>query len=201
MADSQTLGRVHLFRNLPEEQLQTLESAAERKVFQAGETIFHHGDPADWLYIVEEGAVDIVLPSEGEEIVLASFAPGSFFGELGLFDQQPRNATARLPRRAPWRFSAADRTGRARRRTTRGRRKQARSPLPRKGGRCPPLPLPRCRANRPGLRGGRSSLRPGTPCAPRRFRASGAALRAGCEKDVPGPGFANQPLSPPDDSG
>src|SRR6266536_3287707 len=85
MADPQTLGRVHLFRNLPEEQLQMLESAAERMLFQAGETIFHHGDPADWLYIVEEGA----------EVVLASFAPGSFFGELGLFDQQPRNATAR----------------------------------------------------------------------------------------------------------
>src|SRR6266508_126982 len=95
MADPQTLGRVHLFRNLPEEQLQMLESAAERRLFQAGETIFHHGDPADWLYIVEEGAVEIVLPSEGQEIVLASFAAGSFFGELGLFDQQPRNATAR----------------------------------------------------------------------------------------------------------
>ena len=95
MADPQTLGRVHLFRNLPDEQIQALESAAERMLFQAGETIFHHGDPADWLYVVEEGAVDIVIPSEGEEIVLASFAPGSFFGELGLFDQQPRNATAR----------------------------------------------------------------------------------------------------------
>src|SRR6266545_3546457 len=95
MADPQTLCRVHLFRNLPEEQLQMLESAAQRKLFQAGETIFRHGDAADWLYIVEEGAVEIVLPSEGEEIVLASFAPGSFFGELGLFDQQPRNAAAR----------------------------------------------------------------------------------------------------------
>ena len=95
MADSQTLGRVHLFRNLPEEHLRALESASERMLFQSGETIFRHGDPADWLYIVEEGSVDIVLPSEGEDIVLASFAPGSFFGELGLFDQHPRNATAR----------------------------------------------------------------------------------------------------------
>ncbi len=95
MTDSHGLNRVHLFRDLPEEQLQALESAAQRMLFQAGEAIFHHGDPADWLYIVEEGTVDIVLPSEGEEIVLASFAPGSFFGELGLFDQQPRNATAR----------------------------------------------------------------------------------------------------------
>jgi CRP/FNR family cyclic AMP-dependent transcriptional regulator len=95
MADPQTLGQIHLFRNLAEEQIQALESAAERMLFKPGETIFRHGDPADWLYIIEEGGVDIVIPSEGEEIVLASFERGSFFGELGLFDQQPRNATAR----------------------------------------------------------------------------------------------------------
>ena len=100
MAESQTLGRVHLFRDLPEEHLQALEGACERMLFQAGETIFHHGDSPDWLYVVEEGNVDIVLPSEGEELVLASFAPGSFFGELGLFDQQPRNATARATENA-----------------------------------------------------------------------------------------------------
>jgi len=100
MAESQTLGRVHLFRDLPEEHLQALEGACERMLFQAGETIFHHGDSPDWLYVVEEGNVDIVLPSEGEEIVLASFAPGSFFGELGLFDQHPRNATARATENA-----------------------------------------------------------------------------------------------------
>jgi CRP/FNR family cyclic AMP-dependent transcriptional regulator len=95
MADSDVLSRIHLFRNLPDEQLQALVGASERMLFQAGEIVFRQGDPADWLYVVEEGNVDIVIPSEGEEIVLASFGAGSFFGELGLFDQQPRNATAR----------------------------------------------------------------------------------------------------------
>jgi CRP/FNR family transcriptional regulator, cyclic AMP receptor protein len=90
-----SLNRVHLFRNLPDEHLEALVGSCERMLFQAGETIFRKGDSADWLYVVEKGTVDIVLPSEGEEIVLASFAEGSFFGELGVFDQQPRNATAR----------------------------------------------------------------------------------------------------------
>jgi len=90
-----SLDRVHLFRNLPNDHLDALVGSCERMLFQAGETIFQKGDPADWLYVVEKGKVDIVLPSEGEDIVLASFAEGSFFGELGLFDQQPRNATAR----------------------------------------------------------------------------------------------------------
>ena len=95
MAASDAFSRTHLFRDLPDEHLQALVGASERMLFQAGETIFKQGDAAEWLYIVEEGNVDIVIPSEGEEIVLASFGAGSFFGELGLFDQVPRNATAR----------------------------------------------------------------------------------------------------------
>src|SRR5438876_7808916 len=95
MADDYGLHRVPLLRNLPEEQLAALAGAAERLIVHGGEIIFKQGDPPDWLYIVEEGRVDIVLPSEGEEIVLASFGTGSFFGELGLFDRQARNATAR----------------------------------------------------------------------------------------------------------
>src|SRR5713101_4329458 len=95
MADDYGLHWVPLFRNLPEEQLAALAGAAERLIVHGGEIIFQHGDSPDWLYIVEEGRVDIVLPSEGEEIVLASFGAGSFFGELGCFDRQPRNATAR----------------------------------------------------------------------------------------------------------
>ena len=95
MVESHCLSRVHLFRDLPEEQLTSLVGHCERMLFEPGDVIFRKGDSADWLYVVEEGSIEIVIPSEGEEIVLATFAPGSFFGELGVFDQRPRNATAR----------------------------------------------------------------------------------------------------------
>ena len=95
MADDYRLDRVPLFRNLPPEQSKTLEASAERLLIHGGEIIFQQGDSPDWLYIVESGRVDIVLPSKGEEIVLASFTTGSFFGEMGVFDRQARNATAR----------------------------------------------------------------------------------------------------------
>jgi uncharacterized membrane protein len=39
--------------------------------------------------------VDIVLPALGDDIIVATFEAGSFFGELAVFDHQPRNATAR----------------------------------------------------------------------------------------------------------
>jgi CRP-like cAMP-binding protein len=47
MADSDALNRVHLFRNLPDELLQALVGASEPMLFQAGETIFQRGDPAE----------------------------------------------------------------------------------------------------------------------------------------------------------
>jgi CRP/FNR family cyclic AMP-dependent transcriptional regulator len=89
------LDTIPLFSHLRPEQLAVLEAAAVRQVFRAGELIFRHGDPPEYLYVVESGGVDIVLESQSDEIILASFTAGSFFGELAVFDGQPRNATAR----------------------------------------------------------------------------------------------------------
>ncbi len=86
---------VPLFANLPAAQLESLRKDAVRQLFKAGETIFNHGDLPEYLYIVEQGIIDIVLPAKGEEIILASLEEGSFFGELSVFDQHPRTATAR----------------------------------------------------------------------------------------------------------
>lgn len=95
MDDIYRIENVPLFANLPAAQLELLRKDAVRHLFKAGETIFNHGDLPEYLYIVEEGVVDIVLPAKGEEIILASLEEGSFFGELSVFDQHPRTATAR----------------------------------------------------------------------------------------------------------
>jgi uncharacterized membrane protein len=86
---------IPLFLNLPEAQLEPLRDAAVRHLYKGGESIFSQGELPEYLYIVEEGAVDIVLPAKSEEITLASFEAGSFFGELGVFDNEPRTATGR----------------------------------------------------------------------------------------------------------
>jgi len=64
--------------------------------YRRGETIFHQGDQGDSLYVIESGAVKIVLPSpEGEdEAIIATLGPGDFFGELALLDGAERSATA-----------------------------------------------------------------------------------------------------------
>ena len=95
MTEIYQIENVPLFRNLPPAQLQPLQNAAVRHLYKAGESIFSQGDLPEFLYSVEDGAVDIVLPAKGEEIILATFEAGSFFGELAVFDNQPRTATAR----------------------------------------------------------------------------------------------------------
>lgn len=95
MADHFPLESIPLFRNLPPAQHDALDRAAIRQLYKAGETIFRLGEAPEYIYIVESGGIDVLLPSEGKEIILASFAEGSFFGEMAIFDKQPRNATAR----------------------------------------------------------------------------------------------------------
>jgi uncharacterized membrane protein len=95
MAETYQIDDVPLFRNLPPTQIAVLRSAAVRNLFKAGESVFVQGDLPENLYIVEEGVIDIVLPARGEEIILATFESGSFFGELAVFDNRPRVATAR----------------------------------------------------------------------------------------------------------
>jgi len=66
-----------------------------RRSFRQGDIIFHKGDPGTTLYLVEHGQIKIFTPSqEGREVVLSIFGPADFFGEMALFDDKPRSASA-----------------------------------------------------------------------------------------------------------
>jgi uncharacterized membrane protein len=99
MGDIDAVEDIPLFSQMPREQLDVLARSTERRVYEMGDAIFRQGDLPQFLYAVESGSVEIVLPTRGEEIILASFEAGSFFGELGLFDSQRRTANARATER------------------------------------------------------------------------------------------------------
>ena len=61
--------------------------AGRRRRFAKGEVIFHHGDPADSLYLLDTGRVAVrVLTPDGEQAILNVLGPGKVFGELALID-------------------------------------------------------------------------------------------------------------------
>jgi NADH dehydrogenase len=64
--------------------------------YEAGEYVFRQGEPADRVYVVTSGEVEVVreLPS-GEEEIVARMADGEFFGENALIAHRRRNASVR----------------------------------------------------------------------------------------------------------
>lgn len=67
-----------------------------RKQAAAGEIIFAEGAPAEHVYLVVSGQVEIVtLKPDGSILILSLVTPGRFFGEMAMFDETPkRSATA-----------------------------------------------------------------------------------------------------------
>jgi len=91
------LQKVVLFQDLEAASLATLASLLLAKEFTAGTVIFRELDDSDALYIVEQGTVVVSKHVSGDvDMVLTRFTPGDFFGEMGLFDNAPRSATANV---------------------------------------------------------------------------------------------------------
>src|SRR5207249_12098721 len=73
-----------------------LISSVGSQSFERGETIFHQGSIGSALYIIVGGQVRIYTISvAGQELTVAIFGAGDFFGELALLDGQPRSASAK----------------------------------------------------------------------------------------------------------
>src|SRR5947209_13118411 len=93
--DSTALREVALFRELSSPELATLAGQFVRRRYGRNELIFCQGDPGDGLYIIATGNVGIGRQgTTGNELILTVLEPGDYFGELALFDGQPRSATA-----------------------------------------------------------------------------------------------------------
>lgn len=90
------LRKVALFQELPDAELIVLTRQVTRMSVARGQAIFEEGDPGDGLYIVADGHVGIGRQNpDGDELLLAVYEPGEYFGELALFDRGPRSAGAR----------------------------------------------------------------------------------------------------------
>lgn len=94
-AIAERLRRLPLFARLSDEELSDLAGRIRMRPYHRSEVIFRKDDPGTHLYLVLDGAVKISLPGEfGQEALVAIMRPGEFFGELALFDRNPRSASA-----------------------------------------------------------------------------------------------------------
>ena len=83
------------FSHLPAPLQNSLLSAARLRRLAAGQALFHRGDPPCGVYAVLEGAVRIgAVNEQGKEALLSLVEAPYWFGEICLFDGQPRTHDA-----------------------------------------------------------------------------------------------------------
>lgn len=88
------LARVPIFSTLAAEELSQVAEVAVPRRFGSGQVVFREGDSSDTCYVIRSGHVRAVRAhADGRSITLAQFAPGDFFGELAMLDEERRSAT------------------------------------------------------------------------------------------------------------
>ena len=94
MLTQEFLKQTILFKELTEEELTEVIFIGRVKKYKAEKIIFKEGDPGDTLYLIISGGIRISKMQNETEEALAVLDPKTFFGEMVLFDRQPRSAYA-----------------------------------------------------------------------------------------------------------
>jgi CRP-like cAMP-binding protein len=93
--DAQILQKFALFSVLPDEDRRALAERSHHARYDAGEPIFHFGDPGHSVMAVVTGSVRISRPtSKGKEMILGDVGPGEIIGEIAVLDGKERSADA-----------------------------------------------------------------------------------------------------------
>lgn len=89
----QVLSQSGALDGLPEDLAEPLAKVARTRPVRPGQSVFEEGDPGDGFYVLLEGVLRVVLRGGEGEQLLAILAPSAVFGEMSLFDGEPRSAS------------------------------------------------------------------------------------------------------------
>lgn len=93
--DDSCIRLVPIFQGLHDEEVGLLQEATNHRTFRNGDFIFREGDPAETLYIVNQGLIKINKVSEdGKEQIVRLLFPGDFFGQSALLQTDIHYANA-----------------------------------------------------------------------------------------------------------
>jgi CRP/FNR family transcriptional regulator len=99
------IGSIIYFEGIAEDELIYITENSVLRTFSAGEVIFLEGEPAQGLWIVEQGTVKVFrLNLEGGEHILHLRGPGKTFNDVAALDggSNPANASALSPEVKVW---------------------------------------------------------------------------------------------------
>ncbi|OQX11724.1 MAG: hypothetical protein BWK76_18715 [Desulfobulbaceae bacterium A2] len=96
MITSEQLAEAFLFRETAPDVLREILTHAVEADYAQGEYIYRRGEPAETLYVLLDGSVEIFLEEPGRrDRVVGQFDPGGHFGEVSLLTDSPRYFSTR----------------------------------------------------------------------------------------------------------
>jgi len=85
---------VRIFQAFSDADREAVGRALRERTVKKGQVLLREGDPGEEMFVVRRGTVVVSKAVTGPmEQVLARMGPGDFFGEMSLFDREPRSAT------------------------------------------------------------------------------------------------------------
>jgi CRP/FNR family transcriptional regulator, cyclic AMP receptor protein len=88
------LQHVPLFQGLNNRQLEKLAERCIQRKYAAGQSMVIQEYNAQGFFVITSGKAEAIRErADGEKIVVNTFGPTDFFGELALLDEGPRTAT------------------------------------------------------------------------------------------------------------
>ena len=89
------LQNVYIFEGMSVGDLAAVAAVGEEAAMTAGQRIFAEGEVADKMFMVAEGTVSLTKQVEnGAAVAVRSLGKGDHFGEIALFNDDPRLVTA-----------------------------------------------------------------------------------------------------------
>jgi len=94
MIPKDLLSKFYLFRGAEAHDVALIARVAERHHCVAEEVVFHAGESADALYLIEIGSVEM-FETEPEFTIVDNVGTGGGFGEISFFDRGKREVSVR----------------------------------------------------------------------------------------------------------
>jgi CRP-like cAMP-binding protein len=92
MPDLYFLIEFPIFRDFDGNDIDALAILCEEKPYTGGEVVVREGEPADAMYILKSGVLEVCRMVDGERRHINLLSAGEFFGEMALIDGSPRSA-------------------------------------------------------------------------------------------------------------
>ena len=89
------LQQIPLFAKIEPSKLKLLAFTSERLTFRSDDELFHQGDVGDAAYIIIGGEADVILSTDGGDILVATFKRNDIVGEIAILCDVPRTATVK----------------------------------------------------------------------------------------------------------